>query len=199
MSQFDWPSPKDNCALREIFPWHLDFDSKSKYSQGMIRFLISIFAFQLFLFHCSPAFSERIHIAEPNPDSTRPSPSSCEFYLHLEEQLQCGADGYFQQVYPLCLEYLQNEKRLTKEIQDFFPRVRLCLQSELLRLGSKLKCQSLDSVVIDSHLKCYTENEYCELSVVSKAQLAWLTLPSLESSLWRATAAAILNSCKPKE
>lgn len=125
-----------------------------------------------------------------------PSTENCSFYQTLESQHQCGPKGYLQAAFPLCQKYLNAQPRMNDEIQAFFPQVRYCLQDEFYQLGSRLKCEKLDRIAIQTHIDCYLKTGFCELSWLSKTQLTVLTLPQMKSSLWRETAEQILKACQ---
>jgi hypothetical protein len=127
----------------------------------------------------------------------RPSSQSCDYYLALESKLHCGPDAYLQQVaYPLCRRYLDQAEWTSEEIQNWFPKVRLCLQQELDRQDRDLNCNNLNEIASQSHRDCYVRTGYCHLSWKSNAQLAMLTLSKLRGSWWTETAQMIFDACK---
>jgi hypothetical protein len=92
--------------------------------------------------------------------------------------------------------YLREEPFLGKEIQAFFPGVRKCLQEQLLlRIESPNFCQNINEIAIGSHITCYYENNYCNLSFLSKIKLGWLVKNNIIHKTWFKTAQEINRAC----
>jgi hypothetical protein len=96
-----------------------------------------------------------------------PSKYTCDFYLCLENNIQCGEKGYpLRYGYRFCKE-IQKIKNGSLVLQNWLNETRYCLQEKLLE-KKQFECQLLfDQSVID-HTNCYLENGYCELPIKDK-------------------------------
>ncbi len=93
-----------------------------------------------------------------------PSESDCRFYAALEDQYQCGANGYFQKfALPLCQIYLNSEPTYSVPGQAFMREVRLCLQ-EVFTDPPPMGCAEAKDYAMQSHVDCYKQSGYCDLS-----------------------------------
>lgn len=131
--------------------------------------------------------------------SSFPSTENCDYYLHLEEQFRCGAKSYFVEAHGLCLQYLKAQNQTSQEIQEFFPKVRFCLQNEIYQMGSRVTCESLEQIAVRSHVDCYLATGFCDLSWVSRTELTMMTLPQFLKPIWIVTAQKILRACQQKK
>lgn len=138
-----------------------------------------------------------------------PQPSSldCHFYLEIESEMRCGPQAYFQKwALPMCEKYVQYETDpfkkwlVTSELRAWFPKVRLCLQQYLAAAGSNLSCHNLPEHANQSHVQCYVQTGYCEMSGLSKAQLASLSAKAviIDPDLWEQSAWEIAEICVGK-
>ncbi len=129
---------------------------------------------------------------------------SCDFYLCIEKQNPCGARGYALHFgYRKCQRYLEAQSNTSQGLKKWFPEVRFCLQEEYQRIAtetppSQSYCRTVRQEAIASHLDCYVETGFCELSPKDKwrnLQLVGLT-GFLPSNL--RTAVAIEKACAAK-
>ena len=127
-----------------------------------------------------------------------PSSVNCDYYRALDAKLNCGPRSYLEKsAIPLCESYLELQNSMTDEIQIFFPSVRVCLQNELQKREADLNCGNLVQAAEQTHVLCYSENNYCSLSWTSKTQLGMLMISRLwSSSVWRRTAREINATCQ---
>ena len=128
-----------------------------------------------------------------------PSKSDCEFYTELNNKIKCGKSNYLNEVQPLCEKYLLAENSLGSEIQIFFPNIRYCLQNELLKKLDENFCQNLNQISIESHVQCYVDNGYCELSPISQWRLIWITRSKIFKQPWLTTAHLLNGACADKK
>ncbi|MBK9323521.1 MAG: hypothetical protein IPM97_11370 [Bdellovibrionaceae bacterium] len=137
-----------------------------------------------------------LSLKSANAQSLEPSATSCQFYRDLQSEYACPQSNYLQEAELLCEKYLKMEPELNEEIQGFFPGIRFCLQDRLReKLGSQF-CANLHEISIESHVSCYTENGFCDLSLRSKFILAWITWKKVFTSPWRETGQRINQSCQ---
>lgn len=94
----------------------------------------------------------------------------CSYYSCLSKSLRCRDEGYlksFGQHY--CAYFEKNEARYSREGKVFLSRVRLCLQKALSR--ESLSCDNVRAKAIDSHIPCYVESGFCELSLKDRQRI----------------------------
>jgi hypothetical protein len=140
----------------------------------------------------------------------QPSTLNCDYYDQIESKMQCGPDAYFQKWGgPMCRKYLHSatdpikSQLLTTQLKAWFPKVRFCLQNELAQMqdSKSLTCGNLNSQVNRSHIDCYMQTGYCELSTLSKAQLGGLSAKAIlqDPELWDPLAIEISKNCAEKK
>lgn len=106
-----------------------------------------------------------------------PDPQSCDYYLSIENDYQCGRGGYpLSSGYPLCKRYLKAGPYLSSRLKEWFPRIRLCLQNAIEdQRGTIRDCYDLRKKAIHSHVQCYKETRFCDLPKREVLTLARLT------------------------
>jgi hypothetical protein len=112
-----------------------------------------------------------------NVDHCKISSRSCEFYQCAEAEYRCGSRGYFMSVAePLCdtaaYEHISKTGKSNKQISSFTKKVRYCLQEKIVKMSSGIKtCSGLKDKALDSHIPCFIENGYCELTFLQKVRV----------------------------
>ena len=92
-----------------------------------------------------------------------PSENSCQYYLCLENKMQCGYNGYPLKLgYRFCNNILR-VKTKSADLQDWFKKTRSCLQEKMSQ-KQDLRCSQLAHASVKDHVGCYIDNGYCELS-----------------------------------
>lgn len=97
------------------------------------------------------------------------SQDSCGFYRCMESQKHCGSNGY-----PLafgdrlCERYRQVQNHSSYALRKWYPRVRECLQQVVAEIADPLSCEDLETKAFESHLDCYMETGFCDLSFADK-------------------------------
>src|SRR5205085_265974 len=88
-----------------------------------------------------------------------PSEDNCDFYDEVEQQYQCGSKGYalsYGKKY--CQRYLSVETNMSSDVQEWFPKVRFCLQKYLDDNFDNIRdCEELRHKAIGSHFNCYVK------------------------------------------
>lgn len=92
-----------------------------------------------------------------------PSSKSCEMYLCVEQNMNCGYNGYPLRIgYRFC-EIFLNFKPTSKQTNIWLDKVRYCIQEK--QKDSHLnQCNQLAAISVQDHLDCYVDNGYCQLS-----------------------------------
>ena len=89
----------------------------------------------------------------------------CEYYSCIEEQRHCGEKGYllgFGKKY--CLKFTEDEDYFSSEGKEWILKVRECLISNLDIPSEKVSCKNFKKAQVKSHVPCYVNSGYCELS-----------------------------------
>jgi hypothetical protein len=112
-----------------------------------------------------------------NVDHCESSSSSCNFYQCAEREYQCGDKGYLMSVAePLCdaaaYEHISKTGKSNEQMSNFTKKVRYCLQEKVVEMSSNIKnCNDLKDKALDSHIPCFVNNGYCELSFLQKIRV----------------------------
>ncbi|MEZ0391833.1 MAG: hypothetical protein ACAH59_06440 [Pseudobdellovibrionaceae bacterium] len=135
------------------------------------------------------SFSVSVQAAEP-------SSVTCEYYESLEQEMTCGPEGYLQKwAYPMCQMYIKKAPKLSGSLQAWFPEIRFCLQAKLHEIKTELTCPNLEDLAIESHVSCYVETGFCNLSQSDQWKLMELINVNLFEPLWLETSARIVWAC----
>lgn len=110
-----------------------------------------------------------------------PSRKNCHYYKQVEKEYRCGPEGYpLMFGHRLCFKYLQTEKKLSKDIQKWFPKIRYCLQNFIEKQHGAIRdCQDLKRQALDSHIGCYKRTGFCELSFQDRLSILQVTSSDL--------------------
>ena len=101
-----------------------------------------------------------------------PSRESCDYYLCKEEEMRCGEKGYLLSFgHQLCEVYLKQERLSSLALQDWYPKVRLCLQRAVEILDPAESCESLKVNAFAAHEGCYLQTGFCSLSWEDKFEV----------------------------
>ena len=90
----------------------------------------------------------------------------CGYYACREAQSQCGADGYLEgYVGRYCNKFSSvTESGLSPAGQAWMADVRECLAETLdVMTDASTSCDDIESIGIDSHAICYTQEGFCDL------------------------------------
>ncbi len=106
-----------------------------------------------------------------------PSRNDCNYYLDVERDFKCGFKGYpLKFGYRLCEKYLEAQPGMTRAVQRWFPKIRYCLQNYLETERASIRdCKDLHRKAINSHINCYVQTGFCDLSVLDQAQIVQVT------------------------
>jgi hypothetical protein len=128
-----------------------------------------------------------------------PSSNSCDFYMCMEQQRQCGRDGYlvaFGNRY--CRAFLQNETAFRPAAQNWLQTVRYELQKALLDIPDNFSCQHLEKAAFAHHPIVYEQTGFCEQPLSTKVQILSYFHRLFFDSRFINTAFAINQSCSLK-
>ncbi|WP_347357244.1 hypothetical protein [Bdellovibrio sp.] len=116
-----------------------------------------------------------------------PSDQSCDFYACKEREHSCGKKGYWQNFgYPYCQKFLKDEARFSPQSQIWLQDVRYCLQERIQHMAEGASCSNMHTIAMDSHVSCYVDTGFCDLSYVEQVRIYWYLKGALRSTdTWR--------------
>ena len=102
--------------------------------------------------------------------------AACDYYRCREAQSsgQCGDEGYYLGFgYQYCLRYRQvTEPRMSEFGQQWSARTRRCLMEILdADIEDTPDCAALEDAGYESHLDCYADSGFCDLSLSDRKRL----------------------------
>jgi hypothetical protein len=118
----------------------------------------------------TPAFAE--------PPVCAAEEQSCQMYSCVEQHFQCGKKGYLTKFgLKNCEKYLENQDFSSERLQQWYPKVRYCLQTRLADIADQTAdtpkaCKDLERLAFASHVDCYIETGFCDLSFLDKFAVA---------------------------
>ena len=123
---------------------------------------------------------------------------SCEYYLCIENQKQCGNAGYLKSFgHKYCHRF---EKYTSNSISDhgkkWLDAVRSCLIREMTQMDPNLSCNQLKRQAFNTHYACYVETKFCNLSYLDKYKIIRAVGRGFRNSQVLRTGIRVLRSCR---
>lgn len=125
----------------------------------------------------------------------------CDQYLRISEDLHCPMKmsgknkNYFIDFgYKYCRKFIQANSEFSVDTQEKFNRIRNCLINEL-KENPQLTCQNSMSYGYKSHVPCYIDNGYCDMSLSDKWTIFKTTYHELIHKEYSQTAMSISKYC----
>lgn len=110
----------------------------------------------------------------------QPVIDSCDFYLCKETEEPCGIKGYWLAYgYKFCRMFLNETQEFSEPSKKWMSKVRYCLQNEIKQGTDVLSCQENRRFAMDSHVGCYVETGFCQLSLKDRASIIWMLRSAL--------------------
>ncbi len=105
--------------------------------------------------------------------------NSCSFYDSLETHFQCDNRGYpLSYGKKFCLKFLDKRGQFSEDGQQWIDSTMLCLMKHLNNLDPDLSCKALRKEAFASHIPCYIDNGYCNLSKEDRKLVYKIAIPS---------------------
>lgn len=105
----------------------------------------------------------------------KPEANSCDFYLCKEMNDPCGNRGYWLAYgYKYCRIFLTQTQHFPEASKDWMLKTRLCLQQSINHDTRELSCAADREAAMDSHVHCYIDSGFCDLSIKERAAIIWL-------------------------
>ncbi len=100
--------------------------------------------------------------------------SSCNYYQCAEAHNPCGSQGYWiGWGYRFCQKFLNSEQKFSLEAQEWLRSNRRCLQVRAEEISTEIACPQVRKAAMESHVSCYVEAGFCELSIKDKSAILW--------------------------
>lgn len=100
--------------------------------------------------------------------------SSCDYYVCAEQHNPCGAQGYWiGWGHRICEIFLSKEETYSVEAAQWLRENRNCLQARAEEIKEGAQCSGIRRAAMESHVACYVDTGFCELSLVDKAAVLW--------------------------
>lgn len=107
-------------------------------------------------------------------DSCQAKKNSCDFYLCKEQKSPCGDKGYWLAYgYKYCSLFLEVEDKFPVTSMEWMQKVRVCLQKEINEFSEEISCTESYLKSMSSHVDCYTDTGFCQLSLKERASIIW--------------------------
>ncbi len=128
------------------------------------------------------------------------SADSCEFYRCMEREQSCGKHGYWREFgYPYCQKFLTTQDRFSLTSQRWLTDVRECLQQRVGESVEHTSCSSTYRIAMDSHISCYVDTGFCELSFPEQLKIFWNLKGALRRPITWKEAHLLNKACATKE
>ncbi|WP_413568172.1 hypothetical protein ACLWBD_10775 [Bdellovibrio sp. HCB117] len=125
-----------------------------------------------------------------------PSENSCDFYQCKEQERQCGAEGYWMNFgHPYCESFLKDQQQFYPRTQVWLKDVRLCLQERVQQVSQEASCNDLHKQAMHSHVSCYVDTGFCDLTYLERARVYWYLKGALRSASTWQEAALLHQAC----
>lgn len=113
-------------------------------------------------------------------ESCQPKKDSCDFYLCKEQESPCGDKGYWLAYgYKYCSLFLDVEDKFPATSMEWMQNVRFCLQKEINKFPEEISCKESYLKSMSSHVDCYTDTGFCQLSLKERASIIWVLRSAL--------------------
>lgn len=115
----------------------------------------------------------------------------CVAYDDVEELFKCGSKGYpINYGGKYCKKFSENRHRFSDEGKKWLDATLECLVQEIVLIQDSLRsqmnpnnrktvCKRLKHLAFDSHIPCYLESGYCDLSRKDKRIVTNIVFPSI--------------------
>lgn len=119
----------------------------------------------------------------------------CDYYPALQAEMSCEPDSYLIQFGEhYCRQFDKVREAFSADGLAAVEEIKVCLQTAI-ESTPDVTCDNVKQISVDSHIQCYEQARFCEMSASDKSVLAKVVLPSItDPTLFRAIR-KILRSC----
>lgn len=123
---------------------------------------------------------------------------SCEYYQCRDQLQMCGPQGYFLRFgYPYCSRFMTQVKpTFSEEGALWLDRVGQCLRDQLEGISVQESCKETEDLAISSHVSCYLDTGFCQLSFSEKLKLLKVVYKELQDSRLLGVFLKLMTSCQ---
>lgn len=130
-------------------------------------------AIKILLLHLGISFL--VTVAHAGEIDCVPDANSCNYYLCKELKDPCGSKGYWLAYgYKYCRVFLTQTSHFPQTSKEWMYKTRYCLQKKLQYETRELECSEDRKIAMDSHVGCYIQSGFCQLSIKERAEIIWL-------------------------
>lgn len=98
----------------------------------------------------------------------------CNSYLAAAEDLGCDSKNYLVKfAYRYCSKFIEKEHIFSEKTQMTLNSIRNCLISDILE-DNRLTCENAQIIGRKSHVNCYIQNGFCDISSRDKFKILWI-------------------------
>lgn len=127
------------------------------------------------------------------------APDSCAFYWNKSLAMGCSLNDYLVSFgHKYCRQFERVHKDFSGPGQSTVLQIRRCLISAL-RDNREVTCSNVKSIALESHVSCYIENGFCEMSKADKGKILQVVAKELLDPAFAAVAFRIQNICGSAE
>jgi hypothetical protein len=121
---------------------------------------------------------------------------TCSYYDALSSELSCSNEtGYLMQFGArYCHQFDENFSRFSLNGQRVLTEIRTCLQEELEKTP-ELTCGNVKAVAAESHVYCYRQARFCQMSFLDQFTLMQIVAPAILDPDLRAAVKRIEREC----
>lgn len=121
--------------------------------------------------------------------------SVCDYYLEQSSQLGCPQYNYLKQFgYRYCERFLDRADVFNVESQWTLGKIRSCL-IDSLKTREDLTCENVAEIAWASHVPCYLNNNFCEMSLFDRYRVYWLLRDEVGTPFANEFSAEIIRVC----
>ncbi|GEM_PF-2109441 len=123
-------------------------------------------------------------------------PTVCSYYCQKHAELGCDTKNYLTNFgYRYCHLFVDKETTYTKHAQNVLSKIRSCLVNHLAKQPN-VTCDNVADIAIQSHVDCYNENHFCELSPQDQMVTLWHIKSGLRDPFFQTTMKLIIDQCR---
>ncbi|WP_413288519.1 hypothetical protein [Bdellovibrio sp. HCB337] len=130
-----------------------------------------------------------------------PDVNSCAFYVCQEKQQPCGPRGYpLGFGFKFCQIFLDTEQTYSVDAHAWLRRVRVCLMDSMNELSENgpRSCKQIKDEGFRSHLGCYVDTGFCELSFADQWVISWSMRTSFVHPEVIRDGVAVMQACSSR-
>jgi hypothetical protein len=127
--------------------------------------------------------------------SSTSASDSCAFYWYKSLAMGCSLNDYLVGFgYKYCKQFEKTGPQFTQAGQKNLARIRKCL-IHAVQGNEQVTCSNVKSIALESHVNCYLENGFCDMSKADKEKIIRVVGRELLDPAFAAIAFRIQSHC----